>query len=186
MKVLLLLVMATGLDAIGDSGWYTWRVTTNDYESRWCCADWSRGRALPVTCNLDGKGRSYTSDATGLVSSDEIQIYAQLHRGRVAQVHTLSPHCAVETKTEIRDLGLVDTGDSIDWLQRQVTLRSAVAEDALLAISTHEEAAALESLRRYIEDRSLDLDLREQALFWLVQSDSELGWAYLDDLLGDN
>ena len=111
-------------------------------------------------------------------------MYAQLHRGKVAQIRTLSPHCAVESKSGIRDLGVVDTSDSIEWLQGQVTLRSAVAEDALMAISTHEEDAALESLRRYIEDRSLDIDLREEALFWLVQSDSEPGWAYLDTLLG--
>ncbi len=186
MRILLVLVIAAGLQGIGDSGWYTWRVSTNNYDTRWCCAEWSRGRATPVTCNLDGSGRTYTSDSSGLRSSDEIQIYARLQRGKVTRIQTLSPHCAVETTTGIRDLGVVETSDSINWLQEQVTLRSAVAEDALLAISTHEEGPALQSLRRYIEDRSLKPELREQALFWLVQSDSEAGWAYLDDLLGDN
>ena len=42
---------------------------------------------------------------------------------------------------------------------------------------------AFAALRRIIEDRRLDMDLREQALFWLVQAESDERFAYVETLI---
>ena len=60
---------------------------------------------------------------------------------------------------------------------------AAIREHAVFAISQLKGAAATKGLLDIIEDRSLTQDVREQALFWLAQSDSPDAWAYIDRLL---
>jgi hypothetical protein len=46
-------------------------------------------------------------------------------------------------------------------------------------------AAAVAALRTLIEDRRLDQDLRERALFWLVAAGSDDAFAYVSALLAE-
>jgi hypothetical protein len=48
----------------------------------------------------------------------------------------------------------------------------------------HADDVALPALQSLVEDRSQDRELREQALFWLAQSDSDEAYRYIDSLLG--
>ena len=110
-----------------------------------------------------------------------MQIYAKLVRGEVRSIRTLSPTCPVTADSEIRDLGFIDTNDSLDWLSTQLT--STSSDDALMAISVHDGRRPVQMLIDIVKDQHGEPDLREHALFWLVQSNSDLAYDYLDRLL---
>ena len=77
--------------------------------------------------------------------------------------------------------------------QSEVAIRHAIAhdkspdvrEDAVFALSQLPEERAVKALAGVLEDRSLDKDIREQALFWLAQSESDEAFAYVDQLFRD-
>ena len=52
-----------------EDGWYTWRVSTVDDAPRWCCLDWSGGRAVPKTCTLGGGYFSFGNDPSAHLSA---------------------------------------------------------------------------------------------------------------------
>ena len=62
---------------------------------------------------------------------------------------------------------------------------SDVREEAVFALSQLPEERAVKALASVLEDRSLDRDIREQALFWLAQSESDEAFAYVDRLFRD-
>ncbi len=57
-----------------------------------------------------------------------------------------------------------------------------VREEAVFALSQLPDDRAVKALAAVLEDRSLDQELREEALFWLAQSDSEIAFTYVDKL----
>ena len=61
-----------------------------------------------------------------------------------------------------------------------------VREEAVFALSQLPEERAVNALAAILEDRSLGMEIREQALFWLAQSDSDNAFEYIDRLLSDN
>ena len=65
----------------------------------------------------------------------------------------LSSNCPVSTESEVTDHGIVATATNLNWF------------------------------RSIIEDRSQSSDAREEALFGLVQSQSDAAYDYLDSLL---
>jgi HEAT repeat protein len=60
-----------------------------------------------------------------------------------------------------------------------------VREEAVFALSLLPEERAVKALAAVLEDRKLDKDVREQALFWLAQSESDEAFAYVDRLFSD-
>ena len=52
-----------------------------------------------------------------------------------------------------------------------------------MTLSFHSKEYALQSLFALLEDKAQTRDTREQALFWLMQSDYDEAFAYLDELL---
>lgn len=58
-----------------------------------------------------------------------------------------------------------------------------ILDHAVFAVSQLPGPRSTEALLDIVEDRSLSQDAREQALFWLAQSDSADAWAYIDRLL---
>ncbi|MDX1381927.1 MAG: HEAT repeat domain-containing protein [Xanthomonadales bacterium] len=57
-----------------------------------------------------------------------------------------------------------------------------VREDAVFALSQLPDARAVASLLQIVSDAGMAQELREQALFWLVQSDSEEAYRAIDRL----
>ena len=178
-----LLIAAALLFGGADDGWVTWRVEAGEDLGYWCCATWSAGRATPASCQLDGGGLNINNDNPTIRSTGEMQIYVKLEDGKAKRIRALSPQCPIETEESIKDLGLIATDESLDWLSEQVGDDRRASSDALLAISAHESPRAVEMLVRAIENRDLRKKVREEALFWLVTSGSDEAYEYLDRLL---
>jgi hypothetical protein len=58
-----------------------------------------------------------------------------------------------------------------------------VREDAVFALSQLPEERAVSALTGILEDRSFDISTREQALFWLAQTESDVAYEYVERLL---
>jgi hypothetical protein len=93
----------------------------------------------------------------------------------------LSPQCQVEAGSEIKDLGEVAAESSMAWLQTYMASADRLAEQALAAIATHE--GGVKQLIEVAENRRLPLTMRERALFWMAQSDSDEAFDYVALLL---
>ena len=61
---------------------------------------------------------------------------------------------------------------------------SDVREEAVFALSQLPDDRAVKALAAVLENQKLDREIREQALFWLAQSDSDQAFAYVDRLFG--
>jgi hypothetical protein len=176
-----LLAHAEGV-IMDQDGWYTWTVPAVDSNSDWCCFSWRGGSATKQGCDLDGKNRGYGSSDDDRNDTGEMQIYALLKDGGVEQVRALSPMCPVTAESPINDLGQVSGPDSIDWLRLQIDEDSALNDDAIAAISMHNDPQALEALVATIENRKLQRDDRKVAVFWLAQNGSDEAMEYFDSI----
>jgi hypothetical protein len=162
-------------------GWNAWRVVAGDAAGTRCCYDWSIGKATMKSCDLDSRRAvSIVNDRQQLVS-DEMQLYAFVESGVPTKVMALSPQCAVESKTAIVDLGLLPNEESIGWLAGHITGENDLSEDALSAIAAHEHGIG--TLIATLENRELPMEIREQSLFWMAQSDTDRAYEYLTALL---
>lgn len=165
-------------------GWYAWDVAASTQGRQACCYSWKGAGAKSAGCQLDGRhyGLSINDGDCGF-DSDRLRIYVQRRAGAISAVRALSAGCPVEADSEITDLGAVSTDASIKWLSQQIKIRPNDSSALLAAISMHADPAAFRSLARFVEDRSVHQPLREEALFWLAQSDSNLAYDYLERLL---
>ena len=84
-----------------------------------------------------------------------VQVYVNMKHGEPVDIRVLSPECPVSTATKIIDHGLVSTDENLAWF------------------------------RGVIENPRQDMDVREDALFGLVQSGSDSAFDYLDALLAE-
>jgi hypothetical protein len=176
-----LLAHAEGV-IMDQDGWYTWTVPTVESTSDWCCYSWRSGSARKQRCDLDGKNRGYGSSDDYRNSTGEMQIYALLKDGGVEQIRALSPMCSVTSQSAINDLGPLSGSDSIDWLRLQIDEDSALNDDAIAAISMHDDPQALQALVAMIENRTLQRDDRKMAVFWLAQNASDEAMEYFDSI----
>ena len=176
---------AAGIPARLVDGWHAWRVASNDPQATRCCYSWSIGRPTQKTCNLERiNGMSMVHD-NARESSDETQVYTLVRSGKAIRIAALSPQCPVSAPGEINDLGLVDATESLAWLDSFVGSDGELGEDALAAIAAHD--GALAALVTTVENRNLDMELREQALYWMAQSNSDEAFDYLAALIsGDS
>lgn len=169
---------------LNDDGWYRWEVSAGSGGRHACCYEF-RGGGLTgaVGCRL-GHGEDDLAPAGDCdVSSDSMHIYVEVKDRRVREIRALSSACPVSIAGNVRTINDVSTADSIGWLMRQLEGSSRVAEDAIMAVSFHTEPQALEALIGLVEDTTQRQEPREQALFWLVQTESDEAFAYLDRLL---
>lgn len=164
--------------AFDSDGWHTWQVRSDDGMLR-CCGIGTRGKLTAGGCDLDSGHHMRT--CTELVTTDSVRIYARSESGSVTDIRVLSPGCPVESRYEIHDLGVIDNADSVAWLRPY--LRSELGEKAIAAIAAHSGPDAFAALRSLFEDRAVDRELREQVLFWLVQSHSDERFAYVETLI---
>ena len=170
--------------ALDRDGWYRWEVAAAGAGRSACCYRFRGGTAAQVGCRLDGGDIGHWSSADCAVSPDPMRIYVQVQDRRVVDIQAFSATCPVEAGASVEHLADISTEQSIEWLLQQVDANPPLLEEALMAISFHADPAALEALSGVLEDRGRRMEAREQALFWLVQTDSDLAYAYLDRLLG--
>jgi len=134
-------------------GWHTWQVDEPGVSSEMCCFTWNRGNKSRKGCYLDAHSIAFSDSGDCAVAPGTIQIYVRLDDGVPQDIRVLSSNCPVSTESDVADHGLVSAGESLDWF------------------------------RSIIEDKQLDMDVREDALFGLVQSESDAAFDYLDRLL---
>jgi HEAT repeat protein len=82
---------------------------------------------------------------------------------------------------------LAQTGVAESDIEIQKALRDernqGVRDELVFALSQLPDDRAFKALIAVIEDRKMSDDDREQALFWLAQSDSDLAFEYLNELI---
>lgn len=174
---------AAGIDIPPDDGWYRWQTPSVATAADACCHNWRNGVVERCVCNLDERRDGLSID-TGIVGDDRlISVYVKTENGEVRKIRALNADCPVNTSTRIVDLDPVAVADSIAWLQSHLDSTRDLAEPAINAIGMHGGDAGMRALIGVIENRSLRKSLREHALFWLAQSDSDDAFAYIDRLL---
>lgn len=174
--------IASSVLDITEDGWHTWRVPSIENSQTFCCFSWTGSGARQRICDLDRGHGNYSSSSSIATHSGEIQVYALIEAGKASKISVLSPHCEVVASTEISDLGSVSADDSIDWLRPYITAKSDVASDALAAISRHSGNYAFQVLAEVVESNA-DYEFREEAIFWMVMSETENAFAYIDRLI---
>ena len=116
----------------------------------------------------------------------KLQIYASIELGKPVRLRVRGDSvCTNNFDVEALDLGLIAVDQSIDWLQPYITTHSEISSDALMAISLHSGDRPVMILANIVKSAA-DRKLREEALFWLAQSDSDAAFDILDRLLSGN
>ena len=169
------------LNLIGD-GWHTWRAPAVEQAADLCCFRWTGAVARKRTCDLDRSRGNYDAIDGYSNYSGEVQIYALMQSGIPIKVTVLSPQCSVSTDTKINDHGLLDQDVSISWLRPYIKPRSRISSDVLHAISAHGGDRSLKVVVAVVESNN-DGSLLSEAIFWLVQSDSDAAFEYIGRLL---
>ena len=164
-------------------GWHSWEVPTGTSGRRACCHNVHGGKVGTTGCRLGGGSGGVTIDSDCEPASDLLRVYVFVADGDVAEIRALSAGCPVEAASPVRDLGRPPVADSIAWLDRHAVAGSGLADDAVVAIALHDDAAAFAALKGMVEDPRRGMDVREQALFWLAHSDNDEAFRYLDRLL---
>ena len=164
-----------------ESGWHAWRVKSNSTTTTRCCYNWAIGQPSITSCDLDGRRSVSFRRNDQQTDIGEVQIYVFLAKGAAEKIVTLSPQCEVSSTTSILDLGIIDNQTSINWLQPYVSADEDLAEDALSSIAAHN--GGISELIETVEDHAMSLDIREQALFWMIQSDTDDAFDYVSNLI---
>ena len=170
-------------DALGE-GWNAWRVAADMIRTTRCCYSWSIGQPTMQACDLDRRTAVSVVQDNTAPDHGEMQLYALIESGRATRILALSPQCPVSTKSGISDLGLLESGTSFDWLHGYVTRDDRLSEDALAAIAAH--SGSVNALIGIVENRGLPMGIREQALFWMAQSDSDEAFDFFTSILARN
>ena len=118
---------------------------------------------------------------------DEQKFYIQVQNGDAKEIEIVGRWCDGWQRSKRQypaaiDFGLLEADPSIDWFEQYIGERSDLGSDALAAISMHNSARALQVLIGIVES-DVDMDVREDAVFWMAQSESEAAFEYLDTLL---
>ncbi len=135
------------------NGWHTWQVDEVGPVARMCCFSSRRGAHRQAGCDLDGHNINFAKNSNCASEQGVVQVYARMKNGVPVDIRVLSSACPVSAEGTITDHGLVSIAENIYWF------------------------------RRVIENPRLDMDVREEALFGLVQSESDAVFDYFDDLL---
>lgn len=176
---------AADLEVPRGDGWYSWDVAASRTGVRSCCYGWQGGASVRgEVCDLDEQRGGYTLGGDCLLESDHIRVYVRLRDGQPDRVRALNADCPVTTATEVVKLGEVEPDSSVGWLAARVGRDGDIDAELLAAIPMHDSAAVVATLARLLEDKERPMKTREQALFWLAQSDTDEAFDYLDRLLG--
>ena len=177
-----------GVDA---DGWYRWTVAAGDPDQRRCCYGWRRhddewqpgcgGCRLDRYSGIDVDERAGSARPDPAVPANHVVIYARFDDGNLHELRALSADCPVANSTPVSDLGARDAAQSRDWLAARISASRRLRDEILAAIAAHD--GAMETLTRVIEDRDFGRQVRNQALYWLAQSNDDDAFAYIDGIL---
>ena len=167
------------------NGWHTWRVTAAENAADWCCFQWNSGVSQQKSCDLDNRQNGYSRSDDQVVPVDEMQIYALTGGGELKKIRALSSQCRVTAKSEIIDLGFLETDDSVDWLQQYIDPPTQISTNVMAAISTHHGEYPITVLMDVVRSNS-NMENRKDALFWLAMSESDQAYEFLDRMLSKN
>jgi len=137
-----------------------------------------------LSADFDGPAEDgWHSWQTTSADGSELQVYAFTKSGQAVELRVRSNSvCWDNFEIEANDLGVVETDQSIAWLQRLIKPNSDLSSDAIMAISQHAGDLPVEILIGIVRTGT-DQALREEALFWLAQSDNDAAFKELDRLL---
>ncbi len=140
--------------------------------------------AEPIRFAEDGW---YSWNVATVGEFDEEKFYVRIKDGEPKEIEIIGHWCHGWKRSGTRypdatHFGLIDTDISIDWFQQYIGDRSDLSTDALAAISMHDSDRAVQILIDVVESDA-HMDVREEAVFWMVQSNSEAPYNYLDRLL---
>lgn len=135
------------------NGWHTWLVDEGEVSLKLCCYSWGRSVAKSSGCHLDSDGMSFSNDNECAAQAGAARVFVQIEDGAPRDIVVLSSNCPVSTDAPLIDHGAVSAVENLSWF------------------------------RAIIENRKLDHDVRQDALFALVQSESDAAYTYLDRLL---
>ena len=139
--------------AVDGEGWHSWQVDEPGASTEMCCFTWQRGDKSRQGCKLDGDRVSFSNSGDCSAAPGTLQVDVRISKGEPKDIHVLSSNCPVSTASEVADHGVVSVADNIGWF------------------------------RSIIENSQLSIDIREDALFGLVQSESDAAFDYIDSLL---
>jgi len=157
-----------------------------------------RVRGLVVVALMIAAGFSSQSNAAGTIVfnedgwhswqvpsveyAEEETIYVLIKSGKTKEIEIRGHWCNGHSHKDAIDHGVLSTDASIDWLQQYLGTRSDLSSDALAAISRHAGSRSLQILIDIVESDA-HIDIREEAVFWMAQSESEAAFNYIDRLL---
>lgn len=162
-------------------GWVAWSVPMIADAGTPCCFSGGPGKNDRSGCDLDDRSHGFsTHDEPRPPGHDVLTVYAHVTHSHVDDVRAYDATCPVRSKSEIRRIDGVESGDSIAFLSAWMDGdASAHDEDALGAIAFHEDAAATRVLAARAE-ASHPRNTRESALFWLGQARGADGAAIVE------
>lgn len=105
------------------------------------------------TCNLDGGHGIVISGSACNAATGSVTLYVRKDNGQPSQIRVFDSSCVVSSSESITDMG-------------------QLSQDASVAM-----------LLDIARERSIDMEVREEALFWLAQSNSDTAFEYFDRLL---
>lgn len=170
------------LEDMRADGWHVWEVAATDSASQICCFSWHEGGPRRCGCDLDGRRDRVGTTEDVVIGAAGLRIYVRTEGGTVRDIKPLGAGCPATSESGILDIGPVSGSESIEWLSSQIRSGSRLADNAIMAISFHADGGT-DRLIRFVEDRTIDKELRETTLFWLANSDSDQAFAYLDQIL---
>ncbi len=137
----------------GIDGWHTWQLDAAEPAAEMCCFTSKRGASSQKGCNLDGGRVGFGNNGDCSSEAGYVRVYALIKNGRPTKIRVLSSECPVTTETALTDHGVISAQDNIEWF------------------------------RGVVEDSQTSQDIREEALFGLVRSESDEAYDYIDRLL---
>ena len=130
---------------------------------------------------IDGDGW-YSWQVEG---DEELEIFARIESGRPLELRIPAMQCGRNDTPEADSLGTIGAAESVAWLGRFISPRSTVTSEVMAAISAHPGGAGTRLLQDVVRS-DLDRKNREEAVFWLAQSEDDAAFAFLDALLTRN
>lgn len=173
------------LPAADATGWHTWTVDSAAAGFDACCFTMKRAAAVRQDCDLDRDNGSYSNGGDCSAAPGDMQIYALMKNGRPEEIRTFSSNCAVRASGPITDLGADSVESSIAWLRKIIFSDGGreVRDDAIFVVSQIPRDQGIQTLVDVVRAKQLDMDSREAAMFWLVQSESDTAFDFFDRVL---
>ena len=153
---------------LGENGWHTWQVEGVESAPEMCCYTSKKGTANRRQCDLDRRSSFFISTDDEPLAGDDVQVYAHLTSGNVTRIRVFSSQCPVTADAEIKDLGIVDTDDSVAWLRPFIADGGKLSSDAIAAVAVHDGNNARDVLIEVAKSGQRQDD-REEAIFWMGQ-----------------